>query len=143
MNFIKKNFSYLLTAIFVLLASIFCYKLSKVIHTYKETQEIVSLYYNKDNDYTVMYLDGNELKNKQLWGNYDIPIRIIVDVEDNEPMYYKIDYTTQGGETLTEEDGYEYTYEIHIRKPSNIQGGEFQYGKNSYGQTSLIVSTNE
>jgi hypothetical protein len=41
-----------------------------------------------------------------------------------------------------EKDGYEYIYEIHIRNPNGIQGGDFTYGKNSYGQTSLVVSTN-
>jgi hypothetical protein len=117
----------------------FVFYMNTLVKTYNETGEITSVFFHKNDKYTIMYLENNEVKTKELIGLENRPLRVIADVPEDMPMWYKISYSTKGNVPQHIDDTSKYVYEIHIRNTNDLLGGEFKIGKNGSGQTVRIT----
>jgi hypothetical protein len=136
----KISLSKILIALGILSFITLVFYMESLVRTYDETGEITSVFFHKNNIYTIMYLEDKEVKTKELIGLENRPLRVIADVSENLPMWYKISYSTKGNVPQYVNDKDKYIYEIHIRSTNDLLGGEFKIGKNSSGQTVRITN---
>ena len=98
-------------------------------------REIVGVYYHGIGDYTVAIQDGDYVSMVSMPhhpnSTNSLPVNIIADVSENEPMWYKCEgkVDTSFGSTTKSKGNVVGGCEIHIRGLDNIVGGPWNKGK--------------
>jgi hypothetical protein len=96
------------------------------------------LYFHDVDEYSISLINNNVLKFEKLYSSEKLKVVIIEDVLENNNNWYekKIKYSRWNGF----DENYDNKVVLHIKKQTQIAGGKYKSGKNTYSESKLVTT---